>query len=148
MVNLSSNEEGCFDLHTEGVVIPMVNPSSYGEGQVMETVCVPKAMAGRSCGRAVPKKPHVYNHCNLLRKARHFNRHGLFGSGCALFWSYKVPQSTFDVKPKYPVTSNLDHVPLSASRFQGSLHVLQRGTNQHVLAQGLTDTPSRRNHAH
>ena len=59
MVNLSSNEEGCCDLHTEGVVVPMVNPSSYGEGQVMEIVCVPKAMAGRSCGRALPKQPHV-----------------------------------------------------------------------------------------
>ena len=39
-------------------------------------------------------------------------------------------------------------LPLSAERFQGTLHVSQRGTNQHVLAQGLTDTPSKRNHAH
>ena len=53
MVNLSSNEEGFFDLRTERVVVPMVNPSSYGGGLVMETVCVPKAMAGRCCGMAV-----------------------------------------------------------------------------------------------
>ena len=119
MVNLSSNEEGFFDLHTEWVLVPMVNPSSYGEGLVMETVCVRKAMAGRSCGRAVPKKPLVYNHCNLIRKARHLERLGLVGSWCALFWSYKVPQSTFDVKPKYLVTSNHDHFAPIRRTFSG-----------------------------
>jgi hypothetical protein len=56
-------------------------------------------------------------HCNLVRRGI------LRGTACCSvlypFWPYKVPQSTFDVKPKHPVTSNHDQLAPIRRTFSG-----------------------------
>ena len=68
-------------------------------------------------------QPHLLARLVLFTATCHVRLGTLRGTACysVLYplWSYKVPQSTFDVKPKYPVTSNHDHFAPIRRTFSG-----------------------------
>ena len=68
-------------------------------------------------------QPHLLARLVLFTATCHVRLGTLRGTACysVLYplWSYKVPQSTFDVKPKYLVTSNHDHFAPIRRTFSG-----------------------------
>ena len=68
-------------------------------------------------------QPHLLARLVLFTATCHVRLGTLRGTACysVLYplWSYKVPQSTFGVKPKYPVTSNHDHFAPIRRTFSG-----------------------------